>query len=391
VQCRNTSSPDVVYNFTPTTCQAVTASLCGSAYDAVIDVRAGGACPGSVSVACNDDNYCGSTFTLQSTVTFNAYAGVTYYFIVSGFSGASGPYVLNITGGAAFTPANDVCPGTTISGLPFTDINSTSCDVHNYPNFQGNNSPDAVYNLTSGTCQSVTVTLCGSGYDTGISVYRNGNCPGTTLVAGNDDNFCGGVSTVQSTLSFQASAGVTYYIIVHGYSSDSGPYIINVTGQPCNVPATVDSLVIQVYPYGPHMYLQWASQGPVYQYNIYRSTSPTGLVAPANKHDSTTYAYYYDINVLNDPAARYYYAVTAAQLPTLLEQGSEVQMANVDKATASATSDPWFATDPFPETPQPQIDKSQAAPIVPVYVPAYEQLNTHYVPNPNKQAQHPAK
>lgn len=386
VSCRITNSPDVVYNYTPASCQTVTATLCGTLYDVVIDVRAGGSCPGSVSVVCNDDNLCNGVSTLQSTVTFNAYAGVTYYMIVSGFNGAAGPFVFNVTNGGAFVPANDVCPGTTIAGLPFTDIGSTNCDAHNYPNFQGNASPDAVYNYTSATCQSVTVTLCGSSYDTGLSVYRTGACPGTVLVAGNDDNLCGGTSTLQSTLSFQASAGVPYFILVHGFSSDYGPYVLNVTGQPCGAPAILDSLVI--LPIDAHIMLHWASQGPTYFYNIYRGTSPTGLVAPANKIDSTQGTTYYDIGILSSPAMQYFYAVTAAQLPTLLDDGGNNAGVTVDKATAAATSDSWFAADPFPATAAvPEIDKSKAAPASEDFIPVYTSVNSHYVPNPDKKAQ----
>ncbi|HEY3295092.1 MAG TPA: serine protease [bacterium] len=385
VACRVTTSPDVVYNFTPAACESLTVSLCGSGYDCLIDVRAGGSCPGAVSVACDDDYACPTGNGLQSQVTFRAYAGVTYYFIVSGFNGNAGPFVINVSAGAGFTPSNDTCPGTTIAGLPFTDINSTTCDTHNYPNFQGNTSPDAVYNFTSATCQNVSVSLCGSGYDTGLSVYRNGACPGTTLVAGNDDNLCGGIGTLQSTLGFQASAGVTYYILVHGYFTYSGPFVLNVTGTPCGTTAAVDSLVIA--PAGTDVYLQWKFQGPAYKYYIYRATSPTGLVAPANRIDSTTNYYYYDSNVLNTPATKYFYAVSAATLPTLLlADGSEPnQTVTVDKATAAAASEPFFAADPYPAVPQPDVAKpAETSMPQGFYLPAYDQFNTHYKPDPAK-------
>jgi len=88
---------------------------------------------------------CGGTFTLQSTAIFNAYAGVTYYIIVSGSNGASGAFVLNVTSSGPSRPPM-MLSGTTIASLPYTDINSTICDAHNYPNFMGNSSPDAVYN-----------------------------------------------------------------------------------------------------------------------------------------------------------------------------------------------------------------------------------------------------
>lgn len=389
--CGGANAPDVVYNYTPSSCQAITASLCGSGYDTRIDVRAGGNCPGAVLIACDDDYGCATGNGLQSQVDFFGYAGVTYYIIVNGFSTSSGPFALNVSATNGFNSPNDFCPGTAIASLPFTDVGSTICDNHNYPNFQGNSSPDAVYTLTSATCQNVSVSLCGSGYDTGLSIYRNGNCPGTTLVAGNDDNLCGGVGTLQSTVGFRATAGVTYYILVHGYSTAAGPYIINVTGQPCTVTAVVDSLVI--LPVSPHIYLQWTYQGPAYYFNIYRATTPNVPIIPANKIDSTTSYAYYDVNVLNTAAGKYFYAVTAATLPTFLAEGGETpEGVTVDKATAAATSEPWFAAPLTSSVPaEREFDKSHAGPMPDIYVPAYSQFSTHYVPNPNKQAQHPAK
>jgi hypothetical protein len=383
VACIETTSPDVVYNFTPAACETVIVSLCGSTYDAVLDVRTGGACPGALSVGCNDDSDCDNVPTSQSTVSFASAAGVTYYFIVSGFNGFAGPFVINVTAGGTYVPSNDVCPGTTITALPFTEINSTACDAHSYQNSSGNGSPDAVYNFTSGSCQIVSVSLCGSGYDTGLSVYRNGYCPGYTLVAGNEDNFCGGNPVLQSALSFQAAAGMTYFILVHGHMNAAGPYVINVTGQPCALSGTVDSLVI--VPYGSNILLGWKSQGPVNRYNIYRSAVPEVPAIPANKLDSTTLTYYVDSSVLNGSATQYFYTVTIASLPTMLAYSGNIPQAeSIDKTIASATSDPWFATDPFPVAPKAVIAKRNCSKIAPFYIPAYSQFNTKYVPDPNK-------
>ncbi|HEY3295637.1 MAG TPA: hypothetical protein VGL38_09360 [bacterium] len=384
--CYTTTSGDVVYNYTPPTCQSLTATLCGSGYDTELNVRAGGGCPGAVSIACDDDYVCSAGHTLQSQVTFDGYAGVTYYVIISGYQGAEGGYVFSLNyNGPMATPAADVCPGVLIPALPYTDIASTSCMVHNYHNFQNNTSRDAIYSYASPSCQNVSVSLCGSGYDTGISVYRDGSCPGTTLVAGNDDSYCGGNATVQSNVAFQANPGITYFIIVHGFSTASGPYVLNMTGQPCNELARVDSLVIQsFYPPDPDVQISWASQGPAYYYYVYRSPDWGNLLNPANRVDSTTDPYFYNSGVLNLPGISMYYAVTAAPLPSLLAQGGNSEgTAQIDKATASPTSEAVFVQTSLLRDAEIAMEKAPAPPVY-EYFPALTKYNSTYTPNPSK-------
>lgn len=61
----------------------------------------------------------------------------------------------------------------------------------------------------------VTLSLCGSSYDTKMGVFT-GTCGTFTCVTGNDD-FC----SLQSQVSFTATLGTTYYVLVTGYSSTS--------------------------------------------------------------------------------------------------------------------------------------------------------------------------
>lgn len=124
----------------------------------------------------------------------------------------------------------DVCPGTPIFSLPYSDSGSTANATSDYSGCAGNSSPDVVYALNLNICAIVTVSLCGSGYDTGLEIRTGGACPGTSTLRCNDD-FCG----VSSQVSFQATPGVTYYIIVHGFAGDFGRYFLNVTGEPCPV------------------------------------------------------------------------------------------------------------------------------------------------------------
>ncbi|MHC4609760.1 MAG: hypothetical protein ACYS7M_05380, partial [Planctomycetota bacterium] len=103
------TSPDVVYSYSPAANETVSISLCtGSAYDTKLYVYEG-SCPSAV-VACNDDACPGFVSELSSS--FNAdvslTAGNTYYIVVDGYAGDCGLYTIDmaVTGGPPPT-AND--------------------------------------------------------------------------------------------------------------------------------------------------------------------------------------------------------------------------------------------------------------------------------------------
>ena len=77
----------------------------------------------------------------------------------------------------------------------------------------------------------VTVSLCGSDYDTKLNIYTGG-CDVLECVAGNDDNFTACGAGNNSQLDFAAAAGVEYLIYVNGFSSQSGNFALNVTCVP---------------------------------------------------------------------------------------------------------------------------------------------------------------
>ena len=72
----------------------------------------------------------------------------------------------------------------------------------------------------------VTMSLCGSSYDTKIGVFR-GTCAALVCVTGNDD-FCG----LQSQVTFTANAGVTYYVLVTGFGTATGNFTLTRTCAP---------------------------------------------------------------------------------------------------------------------------------------------------------------
>lgn len=81
------------------------------------------------------------------------------------------------------------------------------------------------YTVTgTGPCQSYTASLCsGTTYDSKIRVY-SGSCTNLVCITG-DDDFC----NTQSQVTWNATNGTTYYILVHGFGANTGPFTLNLT------------------------------------------------------------------------------------------------------------------------------------------------------------------
>jgi hypothetical protein len=210
--CRTAPGPDVVYTWTPTSSGTVQIDTIGSGFDTVLQVYTGG-CAGT-SVACDDD--AGGSFT--SLVSFAFTAGTTYYIIVDGFGSASyGNYTLNVTpSGGCLSMMGSV----TTTGTWYGDTCSGGNDYSG--SCGGSGAADVVYSLTWAYGASVTVSLQYSSYDTMLYV-RSGSCTATDIIC--NDDYWG----VQSQVTFTAAAGVTYYVVIDGWSSYCGAYQMTVT------------------------------------------------------------------------------------------------------------------------------------------------------------------
>jgi subtilisin family serine protease len=339
--------PDVIYPINLASCQTVTATLCGSGYDTEIQVRTNGGCPGETIVACNDDQYCGQSWSLQSTVTFEATKQVTYWIIVSGYGSSSGAYALYISG-VPSAPDHDLCPGRTVTGMPYTDTGNTTCANNNYFNCVQGNAPEVVYTFNTPICREVTVSLCGSSYDTGLEVRTDGACPGATMVACEDDSYCNELPTATSVATFRANANQDYFFVVHGYSAEAGAYVLNVTAEYCHP----TGLVIHAVP--PRIYLHWDAVPGVSLYSVYRDSLPDVAIIETNHIGDSDSTGYLDLTVLDLPATKFFYAVTAV-IPQLLAKTGEKQKPRNEKV---------------------EMRKEDAAKPSEVYLPAYSEGNT---------------
>ena len=121
-----------------------------------------------------------------------------------------------------------------ISGLPYIDTGSTCDNLHDYDEactYTGSLSPDVVYSYTPAVDMLIQMDLCQSSYDTKIYVYDSM----TSLVGCNDDFWFSDTPecfTYSSYLEVVMVAGETYYIVVDGYGSGCGDYVLAVDGYP---------------------------------------------------------------------------------------------------------------------------------------------------------------
>ena len=95
------TSPDVVYSFTPTTdiINGIVTTCNIASYDTKLYIYENTVTPG-VPFACNDD-YDGCTGYTSQLEDLTLTAGNTYYIVVDGYGGASGNYEIDITGDSA--------------------------------------------------------------------------------------------------------------------------------------------------------------------------------------------------------------------------------------------------------------------------------------------------
>jgi hypothetical protein len=114
-----------------------------------------------------------------------------------------------------------------IPGVPYNDADNTCIYVLDCPASCGeNNAPDLVYQWTPTEDGVATASLCGSSYDTVIHVQTP--CCGDDIVCNDDYVPCG----LQSQVSWNATAGVDYYIIVSGFYTNCGAYTLSLTTPP---------------------------------------------------------------------------------------------------------------------------------------------------------------
>ena len=168
---------------------------------------------------------CLKDISSPQSVTFGPLtAGVTYFILFDPeiMTTVTQTFLINCP---PATPPNDMCAnaiavacGSTVTGNTNTatlDGPATSCPGTSV-------APDVWYTIT-GTGTAITVSLCGSAYDTKIEIYT-GAC-GSLICFANNDDFC----SLQSQVTFNSVLGTVYRIRVHGFAGSTGAFTMTTT------------------------------------------------------------------------------------------------------------------------------------------------------------------
>jgi hypothetical protein len=139
--------------------------------------------------------------------------------------GSTMDFNINLTGGMDCSGfiGNTVDDPIVTNTFPFSHIHSTSvCYSNNNFAYQ---SPDVHYLILPNTNSSaLNVSLCGSSFDTFLSVFdTDGNS-----IAFNDDGSCGS----QSELSFSTIDLDSAYVVIQGWGTENGNYELNIYETP---------------------------------------------------------------------------------------------------------------------------------------------------------------
>ena len=222
---QSATAPEKIYQFTAPYSGMVTVSATTSSFDAVLNVRAD-SCSGA-ELACKD--VIGQSGT--ETVSFNASAGVTYTIVVDGYQGQAGAYTLTMTlapatnsanasAGSCSNPIPLIVGGASVQGATSgTSALASSCG-------QSATAPERIYQLTAPTSGVVTVAATTTAFDA-VLVARVASCGGTELACKD----AMGQSGTES-LTFSATAGATYVVVVDGFQGQAGSYSLLATIQP---------------------------------------------------------------------------------------------------------------------------------------------------------------
>ncbi|MGB1206141.1 MAG: T9SS type A sorting domain-containing protein [Chitinophagales bacterium] len=238
--CLGIANDDVWFSFEATNDSAIIEV--DAPFNSVIELMEVSDCADAttyLSLICQNNNAnVGEEMMLATELT----VGNIYIIRVSSFDGSiEAETDFTICVSEVVEVANDFCInaepitcGETISGTTFlatneAEVNETTCGT--LINTAG------VWYSFIGNGTFVNLSTCNAAnFDTKISVFT-GSCTALTCVGGNDDS--GGCLGNTSETEFDAVAGTTYFILVHGYNGAIGSFDLTVS---CITPADNDNL-----------------------------------------------------------------------------------------------------------------------------------------------------
>lgn len=238
--------PNVWFAFTIEECSNVTLSYCGTQAgwgNGWLNLVTDCACPdGSLVPDLDFDFGCPNG---NPNIYYSHLPAGTYYYpvMLDPANGASGDFSIDVSAEACPpAPDNDECDGAEeIGNVVEQPFNTTDATLDG-AGFSGG--PNVWYCYTATCDGQVTVSLCGSLYDTKLAAYEGCVCePLGPLMASNDDD-CG----LQSEITFTGTTGQQYLIEVGSYGSSGGEGLLSISceivtidpGDVCEDPLKID-------------------------------------------------------------------------------------------------------------------------------------------------------
>ncbi|MGE3164003.1 MAG: hypothetical protein AB7O52_03800 [Planctomycetota bacterium] len=218
---------DVWFEYTALCSETVFLDLSGSAYDTRVAVHT--SCdPSLPPIACNDD----ANNAVTSRLRFQTAVGQSYLIRVGGYLGFTGVGELTVSCETDAPPPNDDVsnPLPIADGLlAFSNQKSTTdgpedceCDVKK----------DVWYRYVATDACQLTVSLCGSTFDTYLALYPEPANPGIVLVPGDELDCVDDSCSFQSEVSAAVAAGEAVLLRVGGWNDTEGTGEILVQCQP---------------------------------------------------------------------------------------------------------------------------------------------------------------
>jgi hypothetical protein len=266
IQLQTVPTLNTYYNFSAlqgvtymfTFCSAYGGSAGASSYDTQITINDN---LGNYAGGYNDD-YCG----VQSYLEWICPANGTYEALESLYFCNTSATSSTVLAYSIIAPSNDPCSNATPIGVPSTTINNTTYATSEtaLPCTTTDGTGGGVWYTVQGDGNQYTASLCSNGqYDTRLRVY-SGSCSGLVCEGGNED-FC----STQSQVTWCATNGTTYYILVHGNGASVGAFTLNMS-EVAVVPPNITQLG---YSYCGSGSIQIDASG----YSVYNWSPPAGL------------------------------------------------------------------------------------------------------------------
>ena len=210
----NPGGASVWYSWTAPSTGRATLNVCYSEFDSLLAVYTGDVVSALQEVASNDDGC-----SAQSQLSFTATSGTTYRIAIDGANGATGYYEL----GWGLSPSNDDFA----QAVPLAGDTGTVAGDNWYatkeigePDHGAPGGASVWYRWTAPSSGPATFDVCNAYFDSLLAVYTGDNVAVLTRVA-QDDNDC---NYSASRVSFQATAGVVYSIVVDGNYGEPGEF-----------------------------------------------------------------------------------------------------------------------------------------------------------------------